>query len=331
MLTRLQRMTGRAFGPVRKSSHRCNSSYSFEEDVPRYVPPGRRGQNVQEHESRPRSYGRGETDSKPRSARRSKGRLCRQLDVNFQPPLIVEYSNHDLPMPFPRIGIPAPKPSDQYLTGAMEEPKRLDLPSSSHLLILDLNGTLLYRDKSDPHRGSTKPYPRPHLKEFINYVLANFKVMIWSSATPVNVQAMINDCFTHEQREQLVAVWSRDTLGLTPMEYKKKVKTFKLLPKVWRYPSFQGQVGPWSQKTTILLDDSFIKAQAQPYNHVEVPEYNAQRLQEGNDTVLRQVAGYLEELRYQENVSAFIRTKKFEVGQGWANDVLFMDNDLSAP
>ena len=81
--------------------------------------------------------------------------------------------------------------------------------------------------------SSQKPILRPHLREFICYIFRHFKVMIWSSATPRNVHAMIAAVTTPTQRAQLVGIWARDTLGLSEKDYKQKVITFKDLRKVF--------------------------------------------------------------------------------------------------
>ena len=42
--------------------------------------------------------------------------------------------------------------------------------------------------------------------------------MVWSSAQPDSVADMVDKCFG-ERKEELVAVWARDTLGLDEQAY----------------------------------------------------------------------------------------------------------------
>jgi hypothetical protein len=44
------------------------------------------------------------------------------------------------------------------------------------------------------------------------------EVMVWSSARPHNVDKMVDRCFG-DRREELKAVWARDTLGLAEDDY----------------------------------------------------------------------------------------------------------------
>jgi hypothetical protein len=143
----------------------------------------------------------------------------------------------------------------------------------------------------------------------------------------MNVKAMINAITTHEQRSQVVAAWARDTLGLTPQEYSQKVVTLKDLRKIFQDEEI-GKMGEekWDTSNTILLDDSVIKASYQPYNHVCLPEYSVKwtldkdglyKALDESDDALWQVAGYLNELRYQGHVARFIKQTPFRLGDGW--------------
>lgn len=69
-----------------------------------------------------------------------------------------------------------------------------------------------------------------------------------------------------------------------------------------------------------------LKASAQPYNHVEVPEFikpfggEKKKGEEIGEEILAQVIGYLEEARKWSDVSAFVRERKFRVNTGWQWD-----------
>ena len=134
---------------------------------------------------------------------------------------------------------------------------------------------------------------------------------------------MIAAVTTPAQRAQLVAIWGRDTLGLSEKDYNKKSITFKDLRKVFEDGKLvaTGKKGEkWDVSNVVLLDDSVVKASYQPYNHVCVPEFvNREGSGEGStgDDALWQVAGYLEELRYQGHVARFVKQNPFKLGDGW--------------
>lgn len=215
--------------------------------------------------------------------------------------------------------LPAPISTAQYLLTAslpckpLLEPQRL-------LLVLDLNGTLLFRRKA-----ASSYRPRASLEPFLNYCLTHHSVLIWSSATPTNVTGVCAQLFTPPQRRQLLGEWARDTLDLTSEEYCSKVQVYKRLDRIWEgvalrdsHPDFAAKGTRWSQANTLLVDDSPTKAQAQPYNLVEIPEFTRNAALEKGKDFLGQVVAYLEEARMWGDVSTFVKRKKFVVDGGWA-------------
>ncbi|KDQ58202.1 hypothetical protein JAAARDRAFT_155890 [Jaapia argillacea MUCL 33604] len=156
-------------------------------------------------------------------------------------------------------------------------------------------------------------HPRPYMQTFRNYLFHPstqtwLDTMVWSSAQPHSVDDMVEKCFG-EHRRELKAVWARDTLGLSPNQYHRKTQTTKDLTKPWAHlsslssppteptsdadsstpsaPTPPSQIAPTSSPqihsalTTLLLDDSPLKAQIQPYNHVCIKEYS-QELRRGD-------------------------------------------------
>ena len=209
-----------------------------------------------------------------------------------------------------------PIPTAEYLSIA-ELPPQL-APRPQHLLlVLDLNGTLIHR-----RRASSKYSPRPSLQPFLDYCFTNHSVMIWSSATPSNVSAVCAQVFSLEQRRKLLGEWGRDTFDLSNVEYYAKTQVYKRLDRIWNGVALRNshpdaeRGGRWGPANTLLLDDSVLKAQAQPYNLVEVPEFTRPGLhgqQEESHEVLGQIVAYLEEARSYDNVSAFVRAQKFVI------------------
>jgi hypothetical protein len=147
-------------------------------------------------------------------------------------------------------------PSDDYLRLSQLASNPSSSSSSStpspeiktKLLVLDLNGTLLYRPKGVTRGG----HPRPYLQNFLEYLFLPepepentpttrrpWEVFVWSSAKPHNVRPMVEKAFgerwiegvwepedpearedRHETGEgRLLGVWARDKLGLTAVDY----------------------------------------------------------------------------------------------------------------
>ncbi|KAL8723445.1 MAG: hypothetical protein Q9225_000276 [Loekoesia sp. 1 TL-2023] len=223
---------------------------------------------------------------------------------------------------------PTPIPDAAYITQSTIPATKLPSPQPL-LLVLDLNGTLLYRPKS-----STAYKPRPSLQSFLAHCVSNYQVLVWSSATPPNVTAICSKIFTPGQRKLLLGEWGRDTLDLTPQQYNAKVQVYKRLDRIWVHDRIQrahpdfASGGRWSQKNTLLLDDSALKSSAQPYNGVVVPEFvrGGGKEQKDGTEVLGQVVAYLEMARTFDNVSSFVRKRPFRVNEGWK-----WDWDLKGP
>jgi len=235
----------------------------------------------------------------------------------------------------PRWSLPVPQPTKTYEDISTILNKRLESPRDI-LLILDLNGTLLLRK---PSRPSSAFWRRARLAEFLEYGFSKFKVMIWTTAQPENAKLMRDNLLTSAQKADLVRAWDRNHCGLTKEMYKQKTTVYKRLEWVWDDTAIQAthpkhsQGECWDQTNTILVDDSVIKATAQPFNHILVPEFTSTKSDDEvkYGAVLEQVAGYLEEARFQENVSAFMRDDPFAVDEkvggdscvgGWYVDLL---------
>jgi hypothetical protein len=211
-----------------------------------------------------------------------------------------------------KIMLPAPQPTQEYMDQAAGEPSTTDSPGQL-LVILDLNGTVLFR----PNRNSKSMIERPFLKPFLRYLFENFKVMVWSSAKPDNVKSLVSQALDNDLRSKLVAQWARDSFGLSPTNYQQNVQVYKNLKLVWSrsqiqsyHPDYEAG-GRFGQHNTVLIDDSSIKASAQPHNLLEIPDFSATPEQMQGD-VLRVVAGYLKTLRQQADVSRFIRKEPFK-------------------
>lgn len=199
-----------------------------------------------------------------------------------------------------------PEPSPQYLLQSMGPSYNTGILQPI-LLVIDLNGTILHRpSRATPTRFIERPYT-PH---FLHYVFSNFSVMVWSSARPENVSNMCKRLFTSSQRQHLVAEWGRDRLGLSETDYQRRVQAYKRLQIVWNDPVVQhahplATIGRyWDASNTILIDDSVEKARSELFNLLLVPEFDGRP---ENPDILRKVAEYLDVVKLQSHVAAFIR------------------------
>lgn len=214
----------------------------------------------------------------------------------------------------PANGIRPITPS--YISKAHEEPKVLGGPRRL-LVILDLNGALIYRQNN----LKRTPRLRPHLAQFLSFLFQNCQVMIWSSARSFNVQKMVQIGF-REYVERLDRIWSREDFRLSQSDYDKKVLTLKDLEYVWEAEEKErkdAKMGDpkksrfrYDQTNTVIIDDNPDKCQLQPHNCIVVPEYNTARHKSGGDVELVKIRLYMETLIRQQNVSAYMRIHPFD-------------------
>lgn len=244
------------------------------------------------------------------------------------------HRNHDAS---PRVVEPnAPEATARYLTQASQPP----IPTSSTqsqplLIILDLNGTLIHRRN---RKFPPKFTRRSLLDSFLATLLLKHKVMVWSSSQPKTVKAICQQLFSPMQRKALLAEWGRDKLNLTSEQYKNKVQVYKTLDTVWgdqavqaRYPR-SASAGAnaktrWDQSNTVLLDDSKLKAVSEPFNIIELPEYEGfETAGQDGDTIFPRVLSRLEMLSRHDDVSKVLHAwSQTNTGTGTKN---FLDFEL---
>ncbi|KAL6911005.1 HAD-like domain-containing protein [Trichoderma evansii] len=212
-------------------------------------------------------------------------------------------------------GIPEPTP--RYVAHSLTPSSSLRQPRRI-FVIMDLNGTLLYRPNK---RNPFNFIQRPHAREFLDYCIETFHVAIWSSARPENVDKMVAQLLSPAQRAKCVVIWGRDQLGLSPADYSARVQVYKRLTAIWNDPrvlashpaAAHGQ--RWDQTNTVLVDDSAEKGRSEPFNILQLPEF------EGLNTepldVLPQVHDYLNTLCYQTNISSYIRDRPFKINPSY--------------
>jgi hypothetical protein len=190
--------------------------------------------------------------------------------------------------------------SIEYLQIAFKLPVKLNKPAKQ-LIVLDLNGALVSRN-----RGNKTMYSRPYCNAFFEYIMKHFTVVVWSSAQPHSVDFMCR--IFRQHRSKLAMIWDRSKIGLSKQDYFRKVETTKDLSKIWK------QLGNHFDATnTILIDDTPSKSIIQKYNAIHPKEFDhtSSDFKINGDADLLYVKSYLEELRYQSNVAAYIRERPF--------------------
>ncbi|KAK6437013.1 hypothetical protein LTR95_006788 [Oleoguttula sp. CCFEE 5521] len=191
------------------------------------------------------------------------------------------------------------------------------------LIVLDLNGTLLSRHPKNRQHVKL----RPHLNKFLEYLFTRHKVVIWSSATPESVTAMLGKIFfpegdavqsransddLMEWYNCIVAMWNRKHLDLGDF-YWQNPQVYKQLSRLWADPNIQSTCsgGQWDQFNTLLIDDSLEKAASEPHNLVQIKEMVWKEDDQGVE-VLAQVAKYISKASNYRNVSAFVKESPFK-------------------
>ncbi|RCI07483.1 hypothetical protein L249_4518 [Ophiocordyceps polyrhachis-furcata BCC 54312] len=216
-----------------------------------------------------------------------------------------------------RLSGGVPEPTCDYIAQSLMP--AVTLPSPRRILvILDLNGTVLYRPA---HFRPSSFVQRPYAHRFLSYCLDTFCLAIWSSARPENVERMVGQLLTPEQRSRCVVAWGRDRLGLCARDYAARVQCYKRLSTAWEDPVVQASHPyaahgfKWDQTNTVLVDDSREKGRSEPYNILAVPEFSGP---ENEDSiVLPQVHDYLNTLCYQEDISCYMRRNPFQLSSDY--------------
>ncbi|KAF7718669.1 Uncharacterized protein PECH_001447 [Penicillium ucsense] len=258
-----------------------------------------------------------------------------------------------------------PSPSKSYLTQASKPPRKS--PTKRPLLvILDLNGTLIYRK----HRRLPPVFARRHgLDEFLDILTSQYAVMIWTSSKPPTLHAICDQLFTPEKRRKLVALWGRDKFGLSYKQYNSKLQVYKELRKVWAspeiratYPDKNGTTSQpnnkggklnkkqkktlmqaqaqaqaqanapvpghrWDQSNTVLIDDSKLKALSEPYNILEIPEFTNDFEVDETD-LFKKVLDKLDALSHYDDVSKVLRSWNERVDAG---EAAILDLEIEDP
>ena len=140
------------------------------------------------------------------------------------------------------------------------------------LLVLDLNGILFDRRRKtrnsnkdsffnnnnkiektpDATLGNFHVYNRPHLNEFIDFLLENFTCAVWSSVQKHNLEMLVDHAWGKERRKKLLFVWGQEectSCGFFGDGSHKPVFLKETQRRIF-----------WSHDKILLVDDSPYKA-----------------------------------------------------------------------
>ncbi|KAI8080218.1 HAD-like domain-containing protein [Gilbertella persicaria] len=192
-------------------------------------------------------------------------------------------------------------PTKLYLDIVNKRSTQLEKCSKNQLLILDLNGTLVSRV------SKRSMYVRPYSQKFIDYVFDNFNVMLWSSARPHSVRNMCR--MFGKRTKDISVIWDRTSFELSEVDYGRKVVTVKDLDKVWKHFNYK-----YDPTNTILIDDSPVKAQLQPYNCIHPSEFKhtSKSFVSSGESELLHLINYLKVLQFQSNVANYIKQHPYD-------------------
>ncbi|KAH8552570.1 HAD-like domain-containing protein [Umbelopsis sp. PMI_123] len=194
--------------------------------------------------------------------------------------------------------------SPAYLATS-DTPSTKCVNSCRHLIILDLNGALVSKT------GKSGMWVRPHYMEFLEYLFSQFEVGVWSSARRHTVSNMCQ--LFGDFKKQLLFTWSRENFGLSDEEYLRNTPTIKDLQLVWKNLDVNSSLTKYTACNTILLDDSASKAVLQPFNSIAISEFDHKctNIIQNGDNELLNVIAYLEKVKYEDNVSNFMKRNPY--------------------
>jgi NLI interacting factor-like phosphatase len=199
----------------------------------------------------------------------------------------------------------SPRASPAYLATS-DTPSTKCNDSRRLLIILDLNGALVSKT------GKSGMWVRPHYTEFLEYLFSQFEVGVWSSARQNTVSNMCQ--LFGNFKKKLLFTWSRENFGLSEDDYLKNISTIKDLQLVWKSLEDNPNMPSYTAYNTVLLDDSSSKAALQPFNSIAISEFNHKSTEKqlNGDNELLNVISYLEKVKYEDNVSNFMKRNPYK-------------------
>lgn len=138
-----------------------------------------------------------------------------------------------------------------------------------HLLILDLDETLIYADKSPLERshdfraGDYYVYKRPYLDDFISNCFLNFTVAVWTTSTDIYAKEIVGNIFPDTGK--LAFVWDRNRCIRRYDSENGEYYWIKDLKKIKKYGFTLDQI--------LMIDDTPRKIERNYGNIVRISEW----------------------------------------------------------
>ena len=184
-------------------------------------------------------------------------------------------------------------PEDDALFQLRDIPKKL--------LVLDLNGLLLFREYKDTPSGAAPRLPsnhetdswkvwyRPHAHEFLWWCVQHFHVVIWSGARRKNIRELLEVFCTHKVNDTDLTILSETECTKTDVQDPQKpgkVLSLKELDRLWSKWEWRER-GPFDDTNTLMIDDSPYKALLNaPYTSIHPRSWTPFSASDENDNDL---------------------------------------------
>ena len=167
--------------------------------------------------------------------------------------------------------------------------------TNSKLLVLDLDETLVHATETKLAREPDFKafqyyvYKRPHVEDFLDYALNNFRVAVWTNSSSDYAALIVEQIFGH-RRSELQFVWSYRRCTQKYFRDLGEFWSVKQLKKVWK----KG----FPKEHILAVDNDPEKFYSSYRNYIRVDSFEGKL----EDKTLKNLAHYLETLKDVNNV-----------------------------
>lgn len=140
------------------------------------------------------------------------------------------------------------------------------------LLILDLNGILIYRLSYKGRipgavkLGNFSVWKRPFTEEFFDMIFKKYTIGVWSSANKKNMDLLLNFVFGDRRKDIYFEMNQTSCVTIPNPDEPERPFFIKDLKNVWDL------FGIWSMQNTLILDDSLSKVKCNPVGTFYCPD-----------------------------------------------------------
>ena len=134
-------------------------------------------------------------------------------------------------------------------------------------------------------------FERPYLQEFLDYVFANFHVVIWTAASKDYALWIIKNILIGKHPERKFdSIFFSYHCDLSKSECKQGPKDLSLLWGIFALPGY-------SEENTFIIDDLPAVRKLQKCNSIQVKPFEVLEKESENDTVLKDLIPKLEQIK----------------------------------